>query len=373
MQSPFTLSSEELQSKTIDFLRFPLIVGVILIHTSPDSLVVNGTYQDAVSVYPVYSTIYTLCSQILPRLAVPIFFIISGFLFFYHTPVFDKSAYWSKLKKRARTLLVPYLLWNALVILFYFFAEVYLSGLYGGKGKLVSQYWINDYIYAFYDTTLINTGGGGESNPINYPLWFLRDLIIVVCLSPLVYVLIKRLKFGLLIVLGGLWISDCTADTLGRSLTSFFFFSLGAYFSIFSLNLVEKMRKVGHYTALPYLCCALASLYCFGLPGARPLYNLSIVLGIPVVFAVTAHYISLGRWKMPALLTKATFFLYAFHALPLAALQRLLNKVLQPQNDLLLLAIYLLLPLLIIAVGLSLYQALQKVCPRLAAVLTGSR
>lgn len=160
MQSPFTLSSEELQSKTIDFLRFPLIVGVILIHTSPASLVVNGTYQDAISVYPVYSTLYTLCSQILARLAVPIFFIISGFLFFYHTPVFDKSAYWSKLKKRARTLLVPYLLWNALVILFYFFAEMYLSGLYGGKGKLVSQYGVNDYIYAFYDTTLINTGGG---------------------------------------------------------------------------------------------------------------------------------------------------------------------------------------------------------------------
>ena len=36
------MTDEELQSKSIDFLRFPLIVGVVLIHAHFSNVIMNG-------------------------------------------------------------------------------------------------------------------------------------------------------------------------------------------------------------------------------------------------------------------------------------------------------------------------------------------
>lgn len=43
-------------------------------------------------------------------------------------------------------------------------------------------------------------------DPINYQLWFIRDLFLVVLISPLIYFLLKRLKFWFVLSLGGAWL-----------------------------------------------------------------------------------------------------------------------------------------------------------------------
>ena len=94
--------SEKLQSDTITWLRFPLIVGVVFIHDNitlgQNSGVINPFWFDCV---------IRLFSDVLPRVCVPLFFIISGFLFFYGVKNLRLS-YVNKVKRRFRTLFIPY-------------------------------------------------------------------------------------------------------------------------------------------------------------------------------------------------------------------------------------------------------------------------
>ena len=70
------MSHSDLQSDTIHFLRFPLIVGVVFIHAHLSSDFVNITASD----YPVFYVVNEFVSNILVRVSVPLFFFFSGFL-----------------------------------------------------------------------------------------------------------------------------------------------------------------------------------------------------------------------------------------------------------------------------------------------------
>ena len=76
------MTNEELQSKTIDFLRFPLIVGVVLIHAHITGMTIKGNDVLRGNSFPVCDTISYFFSEVVARMAVPLFFFISGFLFF---------------------------------------------------------------------------------------------------------------------------------------------------------------------------------------------------------------------------------------------------------------------------------------------------
>lgn len=75
--------SRLLQSQTIDWLRFPLAVAVVFIHsfgikeyTLPSLNISSLTGMD------VYNLIRICFSNVLTHVAVPTFYLISGFLFF---------------------------------------------------------------------------------------------------------------------------------------------------------------------------------------------------------------------------------------------------------------------------------------------------
>ena len=96
------MSHSDLQSDTIHFLRFPLIVGVVFIHAHLSSDFVNITASD----YPVFYVVNEFVSNILVRVSVPLFFFFSGFLFYYKTD-FNGITYAKKVKSRIQSLLIP--------------------------------------------------------------------------------------------------------------------------------------------------------------------------------------------------------------------------------------------------------------------------
>lgn len=78
-----TLEKEEdIQSRTIRFLRFPLIVAVVLIHTRLDHVVVNGHLLTETARFPVFALCQHIVSTEIARIAVPLFYFMSGYLFF---------------------------------------------------------------------------------------------------------------------------------------------------------------------------------------------------------------------------------------------------------------------------------------------------
>ena len=145
-------------SETIGVLRFPLMVCVVLIHTIIPNQA-KHLFVDWFDSYVIESFV---------RIAVPLFFFISGFLFFYGVNVFGKSEYWYKLKKRVKRLLVPYLLWGVFAIL-----VKYIFFLFGEN----CAYLFDGYFKCIYYVLW---------NPISYQLWFVRDLFLVVLISPLI-------------------------------------------------------------------------------------------------------------------------------------------------------------------------------------------
>lgn len=103
---------QALQSQTIDWLRFPLIICVIFIHnaTLPADFDVTTIDWQSLSAGDLFIYMKILFSHVLTHIAVPIFFMISGFLFFLRTPKLTLNIYKNKIKKRLHTLLIPYLL-----------------------------------------------------------------------------------------------------------------------------------------------------------------------------------------------------------------------------------------------------------------------
>ena len=176
------------ESETISYLRFPLIVLVVMIHSKFDGVVVNGVGLMHDGGFPCYSTISTLVSNIIASIAVPLFYFISGFLFFFKTAFFSFDVYCSKIKKRAKTILIPYLCWNLFVILLLLAAESVFPGLLSGKNKLVVDYTFTDWLWSFYDTSHINPTVEGAF-PICYQFWFLRDLKWLLWFSFLSFIL----------------------------------------------------------------------------------------------------------------------------------------------------------------------------------------
>jgi fucose 4-O-acetylase-like acetyltransferase len=102
----------QLQSQVIDFIRFPLIVGVLFIHNRNSNLVLDGQIIGTDNYLPIFHYCSSFFSQVFGRISVPLFFFMSGFLFFLNVDKFNGYSYAKKLKSRAKTLLIPYLFWN---------------------------------------------------------------------------------------------------------------------------------------------------------------------------------------------------------------------------------------------------------------------
>lgn len=103
------------ESETISYLRFPLIVLVVMIHSKFDGVVVNGVGLMHDGGFPCYSTISTLVSNIIASIAVPLFYFISGFLFFQNC-IFSFDVYCSKIKKEQKLYL--FLIYVGIYLLF---------------------------------------------------------------------------------------------------------------------------------------------------------------------------------------------------------------------------------------------------------------
>lgn len=101
------MEPDDLQSRTVDWLRYPLMLLILMCHSN--SPLINELPQTGVSACCYCITITVA------RVAVPLFFIFSGYYFFRKPDTFNRTVYSSKIRKRALTLLVPYLFWNYFV------------------------------------------------------------------------------------------------------------------------------------------------------------------------------------------------------------------------------------------------------------------
>lgn len=202
-------------SELITFLRFPLICLVVCIHSS---VAEEYSYPDSSAVLENF-----VCSSLTSG-AVPAFFFISGFLFFRNGLTLE--SYKTKLKSRFHSLLIPYILWT--LIAFAILSIKYLPVFeHYFRNLHIIPYDIRLFLMSFVDRPLPQGVVSGHT-PLLYPLWYVRDLMVLVILSPVIYSL-RKYAIWFVVILSVI----CAFVWIERSEYQFYsllFFIMGAYF-----------------------------------------------------------------------------------------------------------------------------------------------
>ena len=347
------LPYEQLQSDTIKLVRFPLIIGVVMLHVSLENFV-------NVIDFPAYDYYKFFFDKVL-AVRIPLYFFISGYLFFNRADNFTSKDYFKKLSRRKDTLLVPYISWIIITALVLSTARFLLPDFVDPNGKFFFQWSLEEFYYAFW--------GGPDPKP----LWYIRDLLCIMVLSPIFYYLIKRFKYIPVIVFTLLWIIFETTNIPGLSLCGFAFFGMGAYFSITKRNFV---RTFAPYSWKIYGIFALLACGLFFLKGTlfEPYFNrLMTPVGSICVVLICSHLLYKNVCKPSDTLANASFFIYMYHCLVINPLLKVVVKLVPMESSFILIFMHILCTTVIVFVGLGMYLLIRKYSPLLLKLLSGGR
>ncbi len=302
-------------SKSIDLLRFPLSIWVLFAHMGPTMENAFSADFSFFSWHGIYNFLGFFLSKAIGIVTVPIFFMISGFLFFMNFKEWSWEGYKKKITSRFRTLILPYMVWNILAFLL-----IILNGLRKNANvwDFISDNWhsflwnnnVWDRVqYSWLPWETYMTG------PVDLPLWFLRDLIVVSIFSPLILLYLKKTKIWGVVVLFVAYMLYLWVSWNIFSITSLFFFSLGAYFALNELNFVFLARKYKSVIIALSVVSFCAYFYYFKADADIEgiLRNLFVFVAVFCVFIVASLLAEKKNIKANKVLLSSCFFIYAEH------------------------------------------------------------
>ncbi|MCI2088611.1 MAG: acyltransferase [Prevotella sp.] len=277
------------------------------------------------------------------RIAVPMFLLISGYLFFPSRDIaFSKNFYISKIKKRAKSLLVPYLLWNLIAYLLY---------------AINNGFNIVDFFKSFW---VIDLPGRTGSSPMDGPLWYVRNLMILMIASLMIYYLCRHKVVIILLLV--LWFIGIKPFDKGIFI-ALTFFATGGWLRFKGYS-SSKLKGYWFYVifivilfALPFLGHQLAFGYA---------QRLMILTGMLSLISI-AKLMPNSDNSLYMTLASATFFIYCCHDILLTYLKPMAIQVSTSWWS------YLLLTVTDLVCCLLLYYGLTKVFPKYSRLLTGGR
>lgn len=380
---------DKTQSVSIDLLRFPLAVFVVFIHT-PNTLNLMPVYEadfPLLSGTGFYNVLEILLKEILTHIAVPTFFVISGFLFFQNLTIWDWNIYKRKLLSRTKSLLLPYLCWITLSYLciagipavevlfngvsFQECWQTFLDNRYSLINCYIGKEHISQYGDWFGNNIILS------SSPFTIgPLWFVRNLIVVVILSPLFYLLLKKTKIYGISLLGLLYLSDPNFHSV-----SAFYYGMGAFIAMNNKNVVTIAKQIRIPALTMAVICLILCIYFGGIHTVygyriRPFYVLS---GVWSAFYISSYLVERWDIKPNKFLVQSCFFVYALHIAMFTKDTNLLSYSYKnvaillngiPHVELLQ---FLLPPIITILICLGIFWVVQRYTPCLCRLLTGNR
>lgn len=355
------LSKDRLLSQTISWMRFPLIVAVVLLHTFILNRPVDGkviTSENA----PFFALFEHVVKADIGEIAVPLFFFISGFLYFNNVKVFDGKVYVKKLKSRFWTLVIPYFLWNSLFLLYVAFLGWIMPSLLTFKKsfltmeplEVLNSYW--------------------ELSQGLIPLWFIRDLIIINLFSWLIYKLLKpKYSVALLFILGILFLSAKWHYIPGIGLRCSYPFMLGAWFGIKKCNFVDLFYNNRYLLFSLFVLLIMVDTFFWMIGKSMFAVNrLCLLCGIITIPLFVAQGLEEGRIHLKKWKEESSFFVYVFHMfivhLPFVLLARIV-----PLNDWTAMLLQVSIPIMVAYVCVGIYWVSKRVMPSAIIFSVGGR
>lgn len=328
---------------------FVIMMAVVMIHAF--NLEVYG-YANASSAIGLASFVYwteNIVGTICGGTAVPFFFLLSGFLMFRNF-TWDKLA--SKYRSRFFSILLPYLLWCSIYYLYYVIVTriPIVLNMMNGTEKMpvslavwISKLWVDEY----------------------FVFWFLKDLIVLIILTPLIYLLLQnrgKLPVGLLMLV--LWYAASRYYTIPFNIAYMF----GAYIGINHKEI--PMKKHGAWvTVMSYIGLGLWIMTII-------LQKLSMIDGgMPILVVLICLWYAgdvLSYDKEPYWWMKISFFIYCTHDMILEAYEKIFLKVFGISPICAILD-YVLMPAVTVVTVIGMAAIMKKYFPRLWMILTGGR
>lgn len=261
-------------SEIFYLIRFPLAFMVVMLHSyvAVEGFHISKVNYESLTGVDVYSLVGITFSHVLTQIAVPMFFFISGYLFFKGLESWNLNSFGSKLRRRLKSLLIPYLIWNTIQALVIIGVMILAYLLMGKSISRISEWFCNiGYFYGVYwsdqTTVVLKENMLGlpfyKSFPLLMPMWFIRDLMVTVLLAPILWLLLKKIPLIILAVLSFLWATGTGTAIPGLSFSSLLFFGLGGG-AFYEFN--EHYRDIEEdqvFCTNTIVCGITCGKYCF--------------------------------------------------------------------------------------------------------------
>lgn len=308
----------------------PLSIALMVANLIATVLVISIHYRSKIPLTPgaIHSLNYLVQEFItngIAKICVPFFAMISSF--FLVDKFQNHHSYTSIIRNKIRTLVIPYLLASTLIF-------ICLESL-----KTLSKHQHHDSL------ALLDIFHSIALHPVSVQFWFLRDLILLMAISP---ILIKSPTFicrSLLLVTFGLWLADLQLFPIVSgwyliSIDTLFFFCLGI--TLRKNNILEKLLQLGRTTQYAiFIAWLLLTAFRVWLQPDFDLWyktnfttttlavhKLSILLGIASLIHISAMF----NQKNPLIyISGFTFFAYLFHYVPLSYFKSITQRLISPE------------------------------------------
>ncbi|WP_342365800.1 MULTISPECIES: acyltransferase family protein [unclassified Rhizobium] len=267
-------------SSRINLMRIVLISGIVFVHVPH-----NPETSPFLGLYGFFDWLRVFLGDALFRVGVPCLSAISGYLLFRRgISAFDYSA---TVKSKAKTVLLPFLLWNGAL----FLAVLLMQRIGVGDGYFPD-------LWNASTREILSHGAAVEELPVNVPLYFLRDLFVCILLAPILAFFVRRFPIatlGVLLVVTA-W-PDLTLYIVQKK-SILFSFSLGIALALYKVDLKTLDPYAVIITAGLFLATALLATGLY-FTGPEFTFELNLLRNLLAVFG------AVGLWASSSLLIQS--------------------------------------------------------------------
>lgn len=340
------------ESDRIRIVKWMAIVMVVFLHAyTTEVSFADG--KNAAALPEWLLLLETGVSQIMSRCGVPIFFLLSAVLLFRA----DRS-YGEVIRKKAKTLLVPYLLWNTFWIIVFVLLQSlpFTAPYFSGSNTPILQCSLKEW-FGLY--------GIGQEYPQCYPLWFMRDLMAVILIFPWIKMAADRYPKAVLCM--GAALNILPFSFWGKAALSWFLIGAAVVRLKGSLMMFDKYSML-KMTGV-YFGCAAVSLF-WDQPVIR---NISVLVGIVFWLRLSKEiYAGENLRRIFLYLSEWVFMIYVLHEMTLSSVRKLCFRLL-PAKPLFWFLEYLFIPVGVMTGCILVGIIFKKVLPGWYRIATGER
>lgn len=341
--------------ETIEIMRFPLIFLVVMAHMLPFDRI---PIEFNLSTKNVYIFLSEMFSHNIAKISVRLFFIISGYFFYLKFEEFKLNNLKNKLNKKIKNLIVPYITWNTIAVIAIIIVNYVGSRFFSRSEEEIPSLY---NIYWGY--------------PINFSLWYVRNLMVVTIISPILYFYLKYTKLFGLLTLYLIYIFIHQSPIIGIDPRSVFFFSLGIYLAINKTDIIQLTQRHKYTVGIIATIFLLASTLLNTSMYHELIFRLFIIPGIITLFNIFYYLNNHKKIRdILLLLAPTSFFIYVTHQIFIinwikGAISR--SPILSTGIGEII--SYFLGPVVCVIICITIFGILNKIIPNTLAFITGKR